>query len=211
MVETIPMSALEVLKSENYRLGNVELLIYDQARASIFRPPFMSFLYGKCIESGKTFLPRLFCGQRDLSHDAITTYLLQRPVMIPVHWTDETHYDAIGFAFPVLTDPHLSIKSPVRSGFCAYGMFKRWWGQPEEEVGTMLGIAYMFNEWNLAAIHGISYVENRLTRAYMRRFGFVQTGFVPRYQFQNGTLVPGVVTSLLKEDFERYVEHQLLG
>lgn len=211
------MSALTILKDEQYRFGDIQVLLYEQARVNLFPPPFASVLYGHSLNSGKHWLSKLFCGlidgegKNNLSHDFITTYLLQRPLLALVNWKSEINYDLIGYAFPTSFTPTRNIQSAERSAFAAYGMFRPWWGKPELEIAGMLGLAYMFEEWGLTAVQGISLAENNLTRRFMSRYGSVQTGYVPRYQLQGGKLVPGVVTTLMRESFEEYVTQQLLS
>jgi hypothetical protein len=45
----------------------------------------------------------------------------------------------------------------------------------------------------------------------MRRFGFRDDGVVPKYMMKGDRLVSAVVSSCLREDFERYVEEKLVS
>lgn len=203
------MSLLLALKEVGYRIGDIQVLQYDAARVDIFQPGYVSKLYFLGQSSGKRWLPNLFCGMANINHDAITCYLLQRPLLVLVNWKTDTTFEEIGFIFPVFFQPLLSIRAAERQCFGAYGFFRQYWGKPEAEVVGMLGLAYMFQEWGLKAIHGVSYDTNSLTRRFLKGYGFKQTGHIPYYQVRDGVLVNGVVTTLLRTDFEQYVESQL--
>ena len=211
---------LSILKSEGYKWGDCQVLRYDPKRPDIFPEGYVSSLYWAARGDTTTahgrkqasILPSLFCGMSNLSHDSITTYLLTLPLLIPVLWSSPTSFIPVGIGFPTLFQPPLNI--PVEPGqrmaFAGYGFFHPFWGDPHLPTLAMLGLAYIFQEFGLSAIHGIRYTGNRLTARFMAQFGFTQTGAVPRYQLEHGVLVPGVVSSLMREDFERYVEHKLL-
>lgn len=74
----------------------------------------------------------------------------------------------------------------------------------------MLGLSYLFLNYNLQAIHGQRLPWNNLTSRFMSRFGFRDTGVVPRYMMYENTLTDCVVSSLLREDFESYARKSLL-
>lgn len=195
-------SLLPVFKEDGYRIGNLQVFLYDRRRVDVFPPPYLTKLYNLCKTSGrrssKGILPTFFCGMEDLSHDAITSYLSDLPIILFVEWLDQNTFKEAGFAFPVL----FRGKSPERICFAAYGFFREYWGKPETATLMLLGLSFLFQEFGLKAIHGIRYQENLLTAKFMSGFGFRETGRVPRYMMQDGKLVPGVVTSLLREEFE---------
>src|SRR5437588_3452336 len=206
-------SILNALKDDLYRIGDLQVLLYDKARVNIFPEGYLSKLYQLCKLSGRRnklgILPQLFCGMPDLSHDAITTYLASRPVLVFVIWSGESFFEA-GFAFPTALPVAGNRVGPERSLFVGYGMFKGVWGKPEAEILGMLGLAYFFLEYALGAVHSVRYCWNDLTARFVRRYGFRDVGTIPRYMLEDGKLVPAVASSLLVEDFEFYVERKLV-
>lgn len=204
---------LAILKEVGYRWGSCQALRYDPKKVDVFPEGYVTKLYKQCRGVGKhdNILPRLFCGMRHLDHDSITTYLLGRPLIIPVVWTSKNQFVEAGIAFPTVFMPGVGIDYPERSCMAGYGFFSQFWGNPDTEVLAMLGLAYIFVEFDLIAIHGVRYPNNELTARFMARFGFRETGRVPRYQPNAiGTrLTDGVVSSLFIEDFATYVEKRL--
>jgi RimJ/RimL family protein N-acetyltransferase len=87
-------------------------------------------------------------------------------------------------------------------------MFRQYWGSVESEVLAMLGLCLMFKEWDLAAIHGIRFPNNYLTAKFMQKFGFRDVGTVQKYMLdKNGKLTAAIASTLLREDFEQYLDH----
>lgn len=206
-------SILNVLKEDCYRINDCQILLYDRTRVDVFPEGYLSKLYKLAQLSGRRsqfgILPNLFCGMPDLSHDAITTYLASRPIIVPVIWSGETFLEA-GFGFPT-TVPMLGNRTgPDRAAFMGYGLFKGVWGLPEATILGMLGLTYFFLEFDLGAIHGLRYAENALTARFTHQFGFKDNGFIPRYMLRDGRLVGAVSSTLLVEHFESYVEHKLV-
>jgi hypothetical protein len=201
---------LDVFKLDGYRIGNCQVLLYDRQRPDVFPPPYLTKLYNLCKASSRRapmgILPNLFCGMEDLSHDAITMYLAGLPVVILAVWSDENTFTEAGFAFPV----NLRGKSPERMAFAAYGFFQKYWGTAESKILMLLGLAFFFQEFQLSCLHGIRYKENYLTAQFTRQFGFHETGRPPRYMMQDGKLVTGVVSSLLREEFELVAARKLI-
>ena len=101
-------------------------------------------------------------------------------------------------------------KGPERSGFFGYGYFRSIWGRPEAEILGMLGLAYVFMEFDISAIHGLRLPFNSLTAKFTRKFGFVDDGTIPKYMLYNGKLIGAIASTLLIENFERYVEIKLV-
>ena len=146
----------------------------------------------------------------DLSHDAITTYLANRPIIILAQWTSPTTFVEHGFSFPS-TLPIIGMqKGPERSGFFGYGYFRSIWGRPEAEILGMLGLTYFFLELDISAIHGLRYESNELTSRFTRKFGFRDNGIIPRYMLRGNKLVGAICSTLMIEDFSSYVERKLL-
>jgi hypothetical protein len=107
-----------------------------------------------------------------------------------------------------------------RAALAAYAFFRPWWGSTEQHVLAMLGLAYLFHTFKLTAIHGQRNIRNALTARFMSKFGFRDTGVIPRFLMDwvppadipvRGKLVSCVVNSLLREDFEAYVTNQFRG
>jgi hypothetical protein len=123
-------------------------------------------------------------------------------------WQEDETFKEMGFAFPVVM---CGKQAPEMSAFCGYGFFRSAWGTPELPVAAMLGLAYLFQEFNIKAIHGTRFEDNTLTAKFVEQFGFKQVGRIPDYQLKDGKLVPAIVSTLLREDFERYVEEFLVS
>lgn len=203
-------SLLTIFKEDGYRIGRCQVLLYDRKRVDVFPPPYLTKLYNLCKSSSRRsplgILPNLFCGMSDLSHDALTSYLAGLPVVLLVVWDDDNTFTEAGFAFPVI----LRGKAPEKMAFCAYGFFQKYWGSAESKILMMLGLAFIFQEFDLKAIHGIRYVENRLTARFCGQFGFREVGRIPCYMQQDEKMVTGVVSSLLREEFELVAARKLV-
>ena len=206
-------SVLLALKEDGYRIGNCQVVLYDRKRVDVFPavicPSYATLQRIRPSQSKLGILPNLFCGMQDLSHDAITTYLANRPVLVLGIWTSAEEFLECGMAFPSTLPVTGNPTGPERSMFAGYGFF-RLWGQPEAEILGMVGLAYFFNEFQVTAIHGLRYRENGLTARFVGQFGFKDNGFIPRYMMQDGKLVGAVCSTLLIEDFENYVGRKLL-
>jgi len=201
--------ALEGLQEDGYRIGDLQALRYDR-NVQPFFDGYLGKLYNLCAaskrRSGDGILTALFGGNPPSNFDAIVGYLAQRPVVVLGEWKDGTFVEA-GFCFPIIT---CGTSDTERSMFAGYGFFKPYWGTPELPVLAMLGLSYLFQEFDLKAIHGTRYRDNVLTWNFTKQFGFKEIGEIPHYQLRNGKLVSGVVTSLDRGDFERYVENWLV-
>lgn len=201
--------ALEGIQQDGYQLGNFAAIKYDR-NDPIFGDEYLVKLYHLCRQSGRRsedgILSSIFQGNPPSNLDSIVSYLASHPPIIIGEWEDDKFVEG-GFAFPVVT---CGTPATERSMFIGYGMFKHVWGQPKMAVMAMLGLSFFFQELGLVAIHGTRYPDNTLTERFMSQFGFKRTGLIPRYQLKNGHLVDGIVTSLLREDFEAYVERFLV-
>jgi hypothetical protein len=207
-------SVLLALKQDGFRIGDCEVMLYDRSRTDVFPPGYLTKLWQLCKDSGRRsplgILPSLFCGMTDLSHDAITTYLATRPVIIAGIWIGPEEFKEAGIGFPS-TLPVIGNKTgPERALFAGYGLFKEVWGRPEAEILGMLGLAYFFVQFDVTAIHGLRYPSNGLTARFTRTFGFRENGLIPRYMMQGDKLVGAVSSTLFIEDFEQYVEQKLV-
>lgn len=201
--------AFDGIKEDNYRIGDLQALRYDR-NAAPFYDGYLAKIYTLCRESkrrsGDGILTATFGGNPASHFDAVVPFLAARPLIVLGEWKEDVFHEA-GFAFPVVT---CGSKDTELSQFAGYGFFSHVWGKPELPVLAMLGLTYMFNEWGLHAIHGTRFEENLLTARFMAQFGFKEDGRIPKYQLRDGKLVPAIVTTLMREDFEKYVENWLV-
>jgi len=225
---------IQFLADSAYGWGSLQAIRYDRTRTDLFPEPYLATLYRRAKESGGGrigplgILPQTFCGMRDLSCEAVTSYLHQIPVVVVGEWqsaantiiTDEEsgsvehrrqppQFYPLGFCYPstalALADPQhqTSDSPPANSVFAGYGFFDDAWGTPAQTVLMFLGLAYLFAEFRLAAIHGSRYHDNHLTARWCRRFGFRDVGTLDYhfYRRDTGLLGPGVVSTLRRENF----------
>lgn len=204
--------ALEGLQEDQYRYGNYQAIRYDKTNTDFFPVGYLAKLYNLCRQSGRRggdgILTAIFGGNPASDFDSIVSYLAARVVIVLGEWQEDGTFREGGFAFPIIM---CGVKAPEVSMFAGYGMFRHVWGQPGEPVMAMLGLAYLFQEFGLKAIHGTRRIENRLTARFMTPFGFKEVGTIPEYQLKDGVLVPAVITTLLRADFEAYVENFLVA
>ena len=195
---------LDLLKSENYRLGPYQVIRYDPKRIDVFPEGYLTQLYQLAKNSGRWsslgILPNFFCGMLDLNHDAITSYLAGRHLAILVEWDSPSTFYPLGFAFPSTS----AGVGEQKMAFLAYGFFMPAWGKPAVLTLTLLGLAYFFKELGLIAIHGSRYATNDRSARLIRQIGFKDVGRVPRYMLdKDKKLVDMIVSSLLVEDYEQ--------
>lgn len=207
--------AFEGIKEDNYRMehnGHVlQAIRYDRANTELFPDGYLGKIYQLCRasrrRSGDGILTAIFGGNPDSSFESIVSYLAARPAIVVLgEWTPEGFVEG-GFAFPLLS---CGVKPPELAAFCGYGFFKHTWGTEELQVMAMLGLTYLFQEFGLKAIHGTRYESNVLTANFLSQFGFKDVGRIPEYQLKDGVLVPAIVSTLLRKDFEGYVENFLV-
>lgn len=201
---------LKQLADLSYRWGDCQALAYDPVRTEIFPGLYLSNLWHDCRNSGRAkfgILEPLFCGMRDLSHDAICAYLHSRKLTILGEWrrrqdpTGIWHVDFIPLGFCFLSTACQG--STQNSAFGAYAFFEPAWRTPQQLVLTYLGIAYLFQEYKLVSLHGIRYSDNKLTQRWMEKFGFRDIGTIPNYMTRpSGELASATISTLGREDFE---------
>ena len=203
------MSILDDIKASGYRSGNCQALLYDRRRTDLFPEGYLGKLYGLCLESGRrnprVLLDSMFGGNPESTFDGIVPFLAQRPLVIVGMWEGETFREG-GFAFPVV---FCGTQQTERSCFAGYGFLRWTYGTAEIDAMMVLGLAMLFQEFNLSAVHGTRFPENALTKKFTERFGFRQVGEIPKYQLRGEKLVPAVVSTLLREDFERIAAEHL--
>lgn len=214
------MSAiLEILKRQDYRIGCGQAIIYNPKKLpQLFPDGYLGDLYFKLKGSRFTgrqpnedsILETLFCGMPNVSYDAIVPYLATRLPLVMVGVWESGRFHEAGFGFPTNLCGMPLGYGDERACFFGYGFFKDWWGKPEMEPLAMLGLALIFQELNCLAIHGMRYDSNDLTAKFSRRFGFRDVAHVSHYMLRRGKLVGTTVSTLLRTDFEAYVERVLL-
>jgi RimJ/RimL family protein N-acetyltransferase len=79
----------------------------------------------------------------------------------------------------------------------------------EEEIAGWLGLAALFEEFNLIQLHGQRYADNHLTVRFMSRFGFKDVGRVPRLLARGDEAIDGIISTLSREDFEANLEQRI--
>ena len=203
--------ALDGLKEDGYRLENLQALKYDRANP-LFHDDYLAKIYNLCRgsarRSGDGILSSVFGGNPESTFNAVVSFLAARPLIIMGEWQEDDTFKEMGFAFPVVM---CGKQAPEMACFAGYGFFRSAWGTPELPVVAMLGLAYLFNEFQIKAIHGTRFEENTLTAKFVEQFGFKQVGRIPDYQIgKDGKLVPAIISTLLREDFEAYVEQFLV-
>jgi hypothetical protein len=204
-------SILNVFADDAYRLGDVQIIPYDRKRVDVFGTNYLHYLYSQCLLSRPTspwgILPDLMCGMADLSSDMICSYLANKPIALLCVHTSPTEFTPAGFCWPTEI-----IRSPsASSAFCAFAIFRPYWGTPESTVLGMLGISYLYVTHVLTAIHGQRYASNALAAKWMRRFGAWDIGTIPHLlRTHKGTLESCTISTLLRVDFEQYVKRELL-
>lgn len=202
--------ALEAMKESGYRLGDLQVVRYDKTNTTLFPDDYLGYLYGRCRDSrrrsGNGVLDATFGGNPASDFGSIVTYLHQRPALIIMgRWEDDKFFE-LGFAFPTIS---AGLPSTEKSVFAGYAFFKEAWSTEDQQILTILGLAYLFQEFDLVAVHGNRYADNVLTAKFMSRFGFKDCGEIPRFQLRGKKLVSMLASTLLREDFEAYVDQWL--
>lgn len=207
------MGLIEAFKEDKFRIGNCQAIEYNRADTTIFKPGFLGELFFMLRQNryskreGTGILESLFCGMKDLSYDAIVSYLSTRAIVCLGVWVDETSFKLAGFCFPTTVIG----EGEQKSAFAGYGFLPEFWGTDEQEILAALGITVLFSELKLLSLHGIRYHENAQTAKFMQRFGFRDVGTIPHYMLKRGKLVDGVVSTLSRERFEEVLAEMLGG
>jgi hypothetical protein len=223
---------LAALRDDNYRMGNCFVIPYTRTKPELFGNNFLYHLYSLCLRSRPSrplgTLPETMCGMIDLSFDAIGSYLASKSVIIMA--IDEPDastglsFTIAGFSFittwqgtPPVFNGGPQPAGP-RSAMAGYAFDRLYWGTPEIRVLAMLGLAYYFSEYRLCALHAQRYSDNAVSAKFLSQFGFTDQGVLPRFILQNSKsvkweemeLVDCTLSTLLREDFVKYVIEQLL-
>lgn len=212
---------IQYFADNDFSWGSVQALKYDPARTDVFPSPYLAHLYERTRLSGRSnlgSLPMLFCGMTNLSLDSICAYLSQRPICVVGEWRkydwmtapepdliDQPYFHDLGYCFPAV--PVIQTAStpdnPQNSVFAGYTLFQDAWGKPVGTVCMYLGLAWLFHNFHLVAIHGTRYTDNHLTARFTKKFGFKECGRIEHYmQREVGKpLVGAVVSTLTRTDF----------
>jgi hypothetical protein len=186
------VDVLSALQEDGYRIGDLQAVRYDKSRTDLFPDDYLDATFG---------------GNPASDFNSIVTYLASRPILLILGRWEEQTFVELGFAFSTVT---MGNNGTEKSMIAGYAMLRNAWGTEDQKIVTMLGLAYLFKEFDLKAIIGNRYAENILTERFMAKFGFKTNGEIPRFQLRGDKLVPMVVSSLMREDFEKYVESWLL-
>lgn len=214
---------IALLAAAEFRWGDCQAITYDPRRTDIFSQPFLFNLYERTRLSGVRHplpldlnnrgtlgpLPTMYCGMTNLGPDAVCKYLSERAVCVVGEWRDADafcEFEPLGYCFPStapVTTPYSNVM-PSNSVFAGYTIFSEAWRKPQQRVLMFLGLAWLFHTFKLAAIHGSRLETNHLTARWTRQFGFKDCGTLPHCMAgePGGPLVPGVFSTLLREDFE---------
>lgn len=212
IVEAIDRSILTPFQEMQWRIGDVFVRVYDRKQVDVFGTNFLHYLYQQTADSGPHVLASAFCGMRDLTADAICSYLHTRqPLLLMCSDSangDDTKFDVLGYCYPTVW---FGVKGETeRSILLGYCYFQSAWGTPQASVLGMLSAAYMFLTYDLVAIHGQSFEWNDLTHKFTGQYGARRTGVLPRtLPNAKGELVDCQWSTVLREDFEKYATEQL--
>lgn len=200
----VAMSILKSLKDADYRLGDLQAIMYNRNDRRVFKPGFLAELYWMLKGSGQYskregmgVLETLFCGMADLSFDGVVAYLSTVSIVVLGKWADD-EFKVAGLCFPTTRIG----SGDQKACFAGYGFTRDWWGTDDQEILAALGIAVLFFEGDVLAIHGIRYETNTLTARFMAKFGFRDIGTIPMYMLRRGKLVGATVSTLSRVDFE---------
>ena len=205
------VDVLSALQEDGYRLGDLQAIRYDKSSTYLFPDQYLGHLYNRCRESkrrsGNGILDATFGGNPASDFNSIVTYFATRAFLLILGRWEGDKFHELGFAFPTVA---LGTNSTERSMIAGYGFFREAWSTEDQQILTMLGLAYIFKEFDLKAIIGNRYTDNTLTAKFMGKFGFKDCGEIPFFQLRGTKLVPMVVSALTREDFEQYVEDFLV-
>lgn len=211
---------IQYFADQDFRYGDVQAIRYDPANP-IFVQPYIAKLYERTRTSGRSklgSLPMLFCGMMNLSIDAISAYLSQRPICVvgewrkwdwtsppPVREVGTPYFHELGFCFPAtMTKTEASNPyNPQNSCMAGYTLFQDAWRTPQQTICMFLGLAWLFHTFQLVCIHGQRYSDNVLTARFTQKFGFKDCDTAPYMLLKekDQPLVPMTLSVLLRSDF----------
>lgn len=205
------MIGLEALQADGYRVGNLQARGYLRTDLEAFPESYLSLVYEKMKgdrfsnhrPDGKGILETIFFAM-DTSWDSVVSFLSNTPVVVMGEWKGDL-FEPAGIIFRTASI------AKGKGMMAGYVFFREYWGKPEAEVLAMMGIAFAFQEFGIQSLHGMRFSTNNLTSNFLKRFGFKDTGHHPRWEMRNGELVGCTSSCLLIEDFEEYVEEQLIA
>lgn len=190
------------LKAQEYRIGNCQAIRYDRERADLFYEGWLAHLYERFLESGRrdphSWITALFGGNPPSHFDAILPFLASRPLIILGIWKEQT-FEPAGICFPLL---FCGSQHTELAAFCGFGFFRQYYGTDEIHTLSILGLAHLYGELNLVAIHGTRFPDNTLAARFMEQFGFRDIGELPHYQLRGVKLVPTIISTCSRAKFE---------
>lgn len=196
------MTSLESIQASDYRIGGCQAIVYDPAKGDIFEDGFIGRFYSLCRRGRHGDTPAVlhacFGGNPPATFNAIVPCLAARPFIVVGEWREGVFHPA-GIAFIQIV---CGTAQTERAAFVGYLFLREFWGSEQIDTLMMLGLTILFQNYGLVAIHGTRYLDNTLTARFVARFGFRQVGEIPFYQLRGEKLVPAVVTTLLRSDFE---------
>ena len=165
-------SVLDCFAEDKYRVGNYAAILYDEKRVDIFGEEWIAGayrrlrggMYSRRNAASDKILQCMFSGKSDLGFNSIVAYLSRVKFVVVGEWEEKT-FHSCGLAY-IST---LEGTQDDRMAFVGYGFFPDAWGKNETELMTMLALCYLFREYKLSCIHGVRYIENRLTAKFMER------------------------------------------
>lgn len=199
------MTALERIRDGGYRAGNLQAILYDRTRTDLFPEGYIGSLYALLKDCGRGpngVLDVTFGGNPPSTFDAVVPFLAARPLVILGLWEDGLFKEA-GVAFPVL---FCGTQQTQAAAFCGFAFLPWIWGTEDINTVAVLGLSLLFVELKLIAIHGTRFESNTLAGRFMQRFGFQDIGTLPHYHLKDGKLVPTVISTLSRADFEKIAE-----
>ena len=199
------MTALDTIREADYRIGNCAARRYDR-NSGEWPENYLAHLYDLCLKSGRrdprSFIYSVFGGNPPSHFDSIVPFFASvRPIILGVY--DGEKFQEAGITFPIIFCGSAQAEA---AAFCGFGFFAWSLGSPELDTLSILGLAMLFQELKLVAIHGTRFIENTLAARFTERFGFRDIGTLPHYHLKDGKLVPTVISTLSREDFEKIAE-----
>jgi len=198
----------KLFASSGYRFGDCFVRPYDRRQTDVFSDDFLLQLY----RQSKSTLSITLAGMSDLTAPSVCAYFSTRSPLLLMCVDDPKDpkgFEVIGYSFPTIwAGPPMGRfnPDPGRSMLMGYSCMPAWYRSPEFVVGMMLTGIYYFNEFNVLAIHGQSYVWNHLSRKFLAQFGTKDVGLLEDFLFDGKRMTASVQSCLTRADFERYVQ-----
>lgn len=193
---------LERIRCADYSLDGAQIIRYDQSRKDIFPDGFLGLLYEQSKRS--RILRSVFRDNPAPNFDDVLRFYLTRQFLLIAGAWDSGAFIPAGYVFPVVS---CGFANTEKALFAGYGFFRGVYRSSLMDDLMVMGLAYLFREYDLKAIHGLAYKDNQLTIRFCARFGFKAWGEIPDYHLDGSKLVPAIGTTLTRGDFEEVAEH----